>query len=402
MLRMSRVVALVVLAVGSCLAGVGPAAAGARPVKAFGLVSSVNGSSADGTCGIAGASGMFTLVARNTSTTAIDVSSSTVFRDRHLPSPTFANVCVNESVGAVGSVIGGAFHATLVKIWSPKPPRTRSVFGLVTSVNGSTTAGTCGAASTSGMFTLMNPRRSQATIDVTSSTVFFERGLSSPTFADVCVNEMVGATGTASSGTIAATDVMIWSLVPTDFNAFGIVASVNGSKVAGACGVAGAPGTFTVIHGRKAFSSVVDVTPATTYKEHGVSSPSFANVCVGEAAGAHGTLTGAVLDATRVHIWSPPEQPPATAFGLVVAVNGSSTLGACGVAGTSGTFTIIRRNAAHTVIDVTSTTKFRDPGVTSPSFTDVCVNETTRAVGTKSGDVLNANVVHIFAAPPTS
>jgi hypothetical protein len=85
-----------------------------------------------------------------------------------------------------------------------------------------------------------------------------------------------------------------------------------------------------------------------------------------------------------------------------LSVNGSSASGACGVAGTSGTFTVIRRNASQAIIDVTSTTKFRDPGVTSPSFADLCVNETARAVGTLSAGVLNANVVHIFAAPPTA
>jgi hypothetical protein len=399
--RISRVVALVALALGSCVAGVGPAGAGPRTVKAFGLVTSVNGSTVDGACGVAGTSGIFTIVSRNTSQTTIAVTSSTKFTGRRLSSPTFANVCVNESVGSTGTVVGGAFDASLVKIWSPKVPRTGSAFGLVTSVNGSTTTGICGAAGSSGTFTLMNPRRAQATINVTSSTVFFERGASAPTFANVCVNEMVGATGTASAGSIAATDVMIWSLVPTDFNAFGLVSSVNGSTAAGACGVAGTSGMFTVVRGRNAIQTTIDVTPATTFKENEVASPSFANVCVGEAAGAHGSFSGGVLNATRVHIWSPPEQPPATAFGLVISVNGSSASGACGVAGTAGTFTVIRRNASQAVIDVTSTTKFRDRGVTSPSFADLCVNETARAVGTLSAAVLNANVVHIFAAPPT-
>jgi len=288
-----------------------------------------------------------------------------------------------------------------VKIWSPKVPPTRSVFGLVTSVNGSTTTGTCGTSST-GTFTLMNLHNTQATVNVASSTVYFERAVSSPTFANVCVNEMVGATGTNSSGAIAATDVVIWSLVPTDFNAYGIVSSVNGSTAGGACGVAGTSGTFTVVHGRKAVQSIIDVTPTTTFKENNVTSPSFANVCVGAAAGAHGTISGGVLNATRVRVWSPPEQPPATAYGLVISVNGSSANGACGAAGMPGTFTVIRRNASQAIIDVTAATKFRDPGVTGPSFADVCVNDTARAVGTKSGTVINANVVHIWAPPPTA
>ena len=57
--------------------------------------------------------------------------------------------------------------------------------------------------------------------------MFSSRTVASPTFANVCVDEMVGATGFRSGRVITATDVMIWSTVPDDFAAFGMVISVE-------------------------------------------------------------------------------------------------------------------------------------------------------------------------------
>ncbi len=395
---MSRVGAVLTLALGLFVVGGAAAGAGSRPVRAFGLVTMVNGSTADGTCGVAGASGNFTVVARNTSQTTIAVSSSTTFSGRDLTSPTFANVCVNETAGATGAVSGGVFNATRVRIWAPKPPRTVSAFGMVTSVNGSSTNGACGSAGAPGTFTLLGRNTSSTVVDVTSSTAFFGRDIALPTFANVCVNEMVGASGTASGGSIAAADVMIWSPVPTDLSAFGMVVSVNGSSSAGACGVAGTSGTFTVMR-RNASQTVIDVTPATKFSQRHVSSPSFANVCVNEMAGARGNVSGGVLNAERVHIWSRPGTPTATAYGMVISVNGSSASGSCGVAGTSGTFTVMRRNASQTIIDVTPATRFHERHVSSPSFANVCVNETAGAAGTVSGNALQANDVRVWSPP---
>jgi hypothetical protein len=369
-----------------------------RTVKAYGVVVSVNRSSADGACGEAGASGTFRLLSRNTSRTIVHVNANTRFSARSISSPTFANVCVDAMVGVTGRVRNGRFVATSVRIWSPKPAPTVSVFGMVVAVNGSAADGACGTLGGHGTFTIINRDRVRKVVGVDASTVFVARAVASPTFANVCVDEMVGATGTRSGRVISATDVMIWSTVPDDFAAFGMVISVNGSTASNACGTAGASGTFTVLR-RNGKTTAVNVSPATTFQMKDVASPSFTNVCNYAMVGSHGAVTGSGLNATRVRIFARPGFPPASAFGMVVSVNGSTAAGACGTSGGTGTFTVMRRNASRTNVVVTSTTKFRPKGTTS--FANVCVNGMVGATGVLSGTDLVANVVRIHAAPGT-
>jgi len=398
-LRATRVFAVAALVSGLCASTALPANAKTPPhrgpVKAFGMIIAVNGSTADGACGVAGAAGTFTLLGRNTSQTVIHVGAGTHYFLRHRGPASFANVCVNGLAGAQGRVSNGVFNANQVKVWAPKPPPTVSLFGIVVSVNGSSADGACGTLGGNGTFTIMNRRAAQKVVNVTTSTAYFARGIPSPTFANVCVDEMVGATGTRENGAVTATDVMIWSPVPDDFSAFGMVISVNGSSATGACGVAGASGTFTVLR-RNASQTIVNVSPATTFVMKDVTSPTFANVCVNEMVGSHGPVSNGALDADRVRIFARPGFPPVSAFGMVLSVNGSTAAGACGTSGATGTFTIIKRNASRTIVDVTSTTKFRPKG---KSFADVCVNGMVGAAGNVSGTDLVADVVRIHAAP---
>ena len=398
MLRTTRAMAIAVLVMGIVAVNASTASATSAPrsVKAYGLVVAVNRSSADGACGAAGASGTFRLVSRNTSRTTVHVNGNTRFSARNISSPTFANVCVDVIVGVTGHVRNGRFVADSVRIWSPKPPPTVSVFGMVVSVNGSSADGACGTLGGNGTFTIMNRNAALRVVNVDTSTVFVSRVVSSPTFANVCVDEMVGATGTRSGSAILATDVMIWSTVPDDFASFGMVVSVNGSTANGACGTAGASGTFTVLH-RNGRTGVVNVSPSTTYVMKDVASPSFANVCNYAMVGAHGAATSSGLNATSVRIFARPGFAPASAYGMVASVNGSTATGACGTSGGTGTFTIIKRNATRTNVVVTASTRFRPKGTTS--FANVCVNGTVGATGVWSGTDLVANVVRIHAAP---
>jgi hypothetical protein len=325
------------------------------------------------------------------------VTRGTGFSARSITNPTFANVCNDAMVTAIGYVRNGRFLASQVRIWSPKPPATASVFGLVVSVNGSTADGACGTLGGSGTFTIMNRNSALKVVNVDTSTVYFSKVITSPTFANVCVDEMVGATGTRTGSTVAATDVMIWSTVPDDFSSFGMVISVNGSNASGACGTAGASGTFTVLR-RSGRQAVVNVSPTTTFVMKDVATPSFANVCVYEMVGAHGPVSGGVLNADRVRIFARPGFPPVSVFGMVLSVNGSTAAGACGTSGGTGTFTIIKRNASQSVVDVTTATKFRPKG---QSFAGVCVNGMVGAAGVMSGTDLVASVVRVHAAPGT-
>jgi hypothetical protein len=84
--------------------------------------------------------------------------------------------------------------------------------GIVTSVNGVATAGTCGTATATGNFTLVGMRRAIVTVDVTPATTFTDPAVVSPSlpsFADVCVGVPVKVLGTVASGVLTAASVAI-------------------------------------------------------------------------------------------------------------------------------------------------------------------------------------------------
>jgi hypothetical protein len=58
-------------------------------------------------------------------------------------------------------------------------------------------------------FTIKTKDGTAVTVDVTSSTTYRDRGVSSPTLANVTVGETVAAFGTETSNTVSATSVAI-------------------------------------------------------------------------------------------------------------------------------------------------------------------------------------------------
>jgi hypothetical protein len=149
-------------------------------------------------------------------TATIDVDTSTTFVSPGVVGPTFVNVCVGDLVGARGTISDGTVTATTVFV-APvvAPPSLSGAFGTVTSVNGTTTAGTCGVADTAGTFTVTDPIQSVTdTVDVSTSTVFASPGVTGPTFANVCVGDLVGAQGPVSAGTVTANLVFVAPQVP--------------------------------------------------------------------------------------------------------------------------------------------------------------------------------------------
>ncbi|HTT87031.1 MAG TPA: hypothetical protein VMF60_06675, partial [Acidimicrobiales bacterium] len=282
----------------------------------------------------------------------------------------------------------GVLDATRVTLVPPRPTR---LSGTVVAVNGSGTRGTCGTAGAAGGFS-MSSHRAIDVVDVQpSSTVFTDRGVSAPSFADVCVGDKVRATGVLVSGVLSATRVAVVPPRPTRVS--GTVVSVNGTSTPGTCGTAGADGTFTV--GAHKRTAVVDVGGSTTtFAERGVAAPTFATVCVGTKVRAKGTTTSSgALDARSVTV-VPPH--PRKVSGPVLAVNGTSTTHTCGSAGTAGQFTVSSHNTTYTVDVAPASTIFKEQGVSTPSFALVCTGGTVRALGTLSpGNVVSASVVTI-------
>jgi hypothetical protein len=203
--------------------------------------------------------------------------------------------------------------------------------------------------------------------------------------------------------------------------AAGTVASVGGSSASGTCGTAGSTGTFTLTTFRGDTTVTVDVTSTTTFSELGTPSASFADVCVGSEVFVLGSSVSSTtttsdpttIDATKVFIAPPPTLTrAATAAGTVASVGGSSSTGTCGTAGASGTFTLTSFKGGATVtVDVTSTTTFFEPGVSSASFADVCVGSqvfvlgssasTTSSSSTTPGPTtIDATKVFIVPTPP--
>jgi hypothetical protein len=181
--------------------------------------------------------------------------------------------------------------------------------------------------------------------------------------------------------------------------AFGTVSSVNGDSTSGACGTAGATGSFAVT-GWKATVTTVDVTSATTFAGSLADPPTFANVCVGKLVGAVGTVADDTVTAAKVFViraQTPPTEQGA--FGTVTSVNGVTTTGTCGTAGSAGSFTLTSWKSAGSTVDVTTTTTFNDPAADPPSFADVCVGSLVGAVGTVASDTVTASKVCVVPTP---
>ena len=183
--------------------------------------------------------------------------------------------------------------------------------------------------------------------------------------------------------------------------AFGTVASVNGATAAGSCGQAGMAGTFTLAAHKDTTVTVnVDAT-ATTFADAVVATPTFANVCVGALVGALGTNTNNVVTATKVVIAPPHDKDHKPgAFGKVASVGGLTADGSCGQADQAGSFTLTAFKATTVTVNVDTNTAFVDPGVTKPTFGNVCVGEIVAAVGTNTNNVVTATKVYIAPMHP--
>ena len=152
-------------------------------------------------------------------------------------------------------------------------------------------------------------------------------------------------------------------------------------------------GTFTLTTKDKT-TVTVTVSSSTTYRDPGVTSPTLANVTVGEHVAVFGTDTANVVTATSVAIGNPPNgkgwggpggSPPA-AMGTVASVG-------------DGTFTLTTKDKTTVTVTVSSSTTYRDPGVTSPTLANVTVGEHVAVFGTDTANVVTATSVAIGNPP---
>jgi hypothetical protein len=184
-----------------------------KPTHVYGLITSVNGTTAQGSCGTAGADGIFTLVTIVDSTptdSTVYVDGGTTFVQKKVSDASFADVCVGDQADAIGPVTDGVVVADLVTV---RVPRAIKLKGAVISVNGDSTSGVCGVADSGGGFTIQSTHHGVSltySIAVTTSTGYAEAGVTTATFADVCVGNRVEAIGATSGGVLTADAVAIY------------------------------------------------------------------------------------------------------------------------------------------------------------------------------------------------
>jgi hypothetical protein len=184
-----------------------------KPTHVFGTVTDVNGVSTAGTCGTAGTEGSFTLstlVSGTPVSTTIFVTPDTKFNVSHVGTSDFSGLCVGYGGQALGLTVGNAILADSVQVKLPKPPTRVHVKGMVTSVNGDATAGTCGTPDTAGTFVVSWTDRTNTVVDTTvvvaASTPFVGRtGVTS--FGAVCVGAKSSVIGTNSTDGLDAVSV---------------------------------------------------------------------------------------------------------------------------------------------------------------------------------------------------
>lgn len=396
-LRSTRRVAIALL-VGTVLLGGSAVAAAAAPAHhgrsggpVGSVVTSVNGVSTAGTCGVALATGTFTVVGRRLQIVTVTVTSTTTFADAADPSPSFADVCVGARVQLTGSYSEAAVSADTITVL---PPRQAASKGVVTSVNGIATSDSCGTAGASGTYTFVGKRLVIVTVEVTSATKFIDSADPSPSFADVCVGAQVKTLATYSSGSLTASSVVVKA--PETSRAGGLVTSVNGVTASGTCGSPASAGSFTIIARRHSAAVTVEVATTTGFVDSADPTPSFADLCVGNHIKAVGSFASGVLDATSVTVLPPNLGRDR---GVVTSVNGVSTAGTCGVSAATGSFSLVgdwRRGIVQ--VDVSSSTSFSDTADTGPSFADVCVGSDVAAFGTFSSGTMTANTVAVLPA----
>ena len=291
---------------------------------------------------------------------SIAVSSSTTYLDEYSSAPSLANVVIGEHVAVFGVLSSGTITATAVAIGDHGLP---AAFGIVTAVSG-------------GGFTMETPKGDAVTVNVTGATTYLDEAVATPSVANVTVGSKVAVYGVLSSATIAATAVAIAGAgshgIP---GGFGTVASVG-------------TGSFTITTA-SGVDLTIDVSGSTTYIDEAVSSPSFANVTVGEHVAVFGVLSAGSLAATTIAIGAPISPAPLGQWGTVKAVG-------------TGNFTIATHGGATITVQVSSSTTYLDALDSSPSIADVTVGAHVVVFGVLSAGTEAATAVAInpHAQPP--
>jgi hypothetical protein len=291
----------------------------------------------------ASSTGSFTVTAGKGVTWTVDLTASTTYTETGVTSPGYSDVAVGDQV----AVFGASTATDTVSADSVVITRWPVVVGTVATA----------PASSTGSFTLTTCKGVTWTVDLTGSTGYTERGVTSPTYSDVAVGDETVVFGTSTgTDTATATSVVIIQRPVVS----GTVATAPASST----------GSFTVTAG-KGVTWTVDLTGSTTYTERGVTSPSYANVVVGDGVVVYGTSTGTdTVSAISVVIMQRP-----AVVGTVATAPTSPT----------GSFTVSAWKSQTVTVDLTGSTSYTERGVTSASYSDVVVGDEVVVYGSSAG-----------------
>lgn len=232
-----------------------------------------------------GATGSFTVTAHGGTTWTVDLTGSTSYTERGVASPTYSSVAVGDGVVVFGSSTGtDTVSASAVSIMVRA-----AVVGTVATAPTSAT----------GSFTVTAWKARTVTVDLTGSTGYTERGVTSPGFSAIGVGDEVVVYGTsAGTDVVSASSVVIIQRPVVQ----GTVATAPTS----------ATGSFTIT-ARNHQTWTVDLSGSTVYRDHGVSSPGYGDVSVGDVVVVYGTSAGTdTVDAGTVVVISlSPHHPMA-------------------------------------------------------------------------------------------
>jgi hypothetical protein len=295
--------------------------------------------------------GSFTVRRANQPVT-VDVSPTTTYRKQGVSSASLSNVLVGERVQVQGSITSNLLvvDADQVQILAMTP----NDFDATVSSLGT------------GNFIAMRGT-SPISVDISPQTSFSVGGTVA-TFSSLADGDRVIVHGTSNPGGSVVNAVQIYILSFGSLQFTATVTQVNS-------------GGFTVR--RINAPLTVQVSSKTTYSEHGVSSPSLADVLIGERVTVHATDTASssVVKATQVQVAA---LPPMDINATVTQVG-------------AGMLTVLRGNSRVTV-DVSAKTQYSQRGVASPSISDIAPGTRIIVHGTSNpgGTVINALHVYIL------
>jgi len=304
--------------------------------------------------------------------------------------PTRRRVALAAGVGTLGAAVALG-TVGIAGAASPGAPGTKGpgLHGLLGDLGGRPVAIGKVATVGSGTFTVTTLAHATDTVDVTSSTSYWEPETTSVGFADLKAGQYVAVVGTAAGTTVQATRVDIVTakavkhFLHRHLAVIGTVASVGDH-------------TFSVTPLAGGAAVTVDVTSSTHYREPGTSGASFASVTTGEKVAVLGQHATGTVTAKTVVI-----APPAGTLG-----HGSlgARLGHLGTFGTvasvgSNTFSVTPLTGGNAVnVDVTGSTHYREPGTANASISDVTAGAHVVVFGPTSAGGVQATAVLVLPA----